>query len=200
MSTIETLPGGGTGGGPGGDTTSSSSGEHIIAANQVSLLAQPSPLGLPYKPSNITLLSAGLGFDGTVDVRGSKGVRVTAGPPPGLSTSSMTTNGIEVEASEAGSVTIKRGLLPNDQKIEMTPAGITVNAGGMPVTIESLTEITFKVAGGIAKITLTPEGIEIEALTVKINGLVEAELQGGAATSVKALGECSITAPLTMIG
>ncbi len=51
----------------------------------------------------------------------------------------------------------------------MTPTGIKINAGSMPVTIESLTGITLSVAGGVAKIKIGPEGVTIEGLTVRLS-------------------------------
>jgi hypothetical protein len=57
-----------------------------------------------------------------------------------------------------------------DQKIEMTPSGITVDGGAMPVTIQSLTQIKLSVCGGLSTITLGPDGVTIMGLPlVKIN-------------------------------
>jgi hypothetical protein len=109
-------------------------------------------------------------MDGRIEVRGSQGVRVTAGPPLLPPTTSDSTNGVEIIVGEIQNVTIQRGLLPGiDQKIEMTPSGITVDAGTMPVTIQSLTQITLSVAGGLSTITLAPEGITIQGVLVQIN-------------------------------
>lgn len=82
---------------------------------------------------------------------------------------SDSTNGVEIVVGEMQNVTIQRGLLPVDQKIEMIPSGITVDAGLGKVTIQSLTEITLSVAGGLSTITLTPAGITIQGLLVQIN-------------------------------
>jgi hypothetical protein len=71
---------------------------------------------------------------------------------------------------ETQNVTIQRGIIPGvDQTVEMTPAGITVDGGTMPVTVKSLTQITLSVAGGLSSITLGPEGVTIQGLLVKIN-------------------------------
>jgi hypothetical protein len=167
--------GGGSGGGP--DTTGhveSFDGSYAIAANQVELLSRPPiPPAVPGQ-SVISILAAGLGMDGLVNVRGSQGVRITAGPPvvPEVSPPVLadSTNGVEIVVSEPQNVTIQRGLVPDvDQKIEMTPSGITIDAGGMPVTIQSLTQITLSVAGGLSTITLAPEGITIQGILVQIN-------------------------------
>ena len=118
----------------------------------------------------ITILAAGLGVDGKVNVRGSQGVRVTAGPPALPPTASDSVNGVEIMVSEAQNVTIQRGLIPGvDQKIEMTPGAIKIDGGGGTITIQSLTEITLSVAGGMSSITLTPAGITIQGILVQIN-------------------------------
>ena len=162
--------GGGTGGGPDpADRTESADGVFSIAANQVQLLSRPPlPPGIP-KPNVITVLATGLGSDGQVNVRGTKGVRITAGPPPLPPTESTSTQGVEIVVGQMEKVTIKRGLLPVDQKIEMTPTGITVDAGMGKVTIQSLTEITLSVAGGLSTITLGPQGVTIKGLLIQIN-------------------------------
>jgi hypothetical protein len=111
-----------------------------------------------------------MGTDGLVDVNGTQGVRITAGPPSLPPTGSSSTNGVEIIVGELQNVTIERGLLPGiDQKIELTPNGITVDAGTMPVTIQSLTQITLSVAGGLSTITLGPEGVTIQGILVQIN-------------------------------
>jgi hypothetical protein len=170
MSERSENPGAGTGGGPNSnDSSQSLDGHFSVAANQVELLARPPlPPGIP-GPSVINILATGLGIDGVVNVRGSQGVRITAGPPPLPAASSASTKGVEIMVGQMETVTIKRGLLPVDQKIEMTPTGITVDAGMGKVTIQSLTEITLSVAGGLSTITLGPQGVTIKGLLIQIN-------------------------------
>lgn len=155
--------------GAGRDSAQSLDGAYTVSANQICLLSRPPLPPLTPDPSVITILSAGLGIDGQVNIRGTQGVRVTAGPPPLPSTASDSTNGVEIAVGELQNVTLQRGLLPIDQKIEMTPGSITVDAGMGSVTIQSLTQITLSVAGGLSTITLGPEGITIQGLLVKIN-------------------------------
>jgi hypothetical protein len=164
----------GAGSGGGEETTDhvhSFDGTYSLSANQVELLSRPPLPPAPPGPSVITILADGFGTDGKVNVNGSQGVRITAGPPSLPPTASGSTNGVEVIAGEIQNVTIQRGLLPGvDQKIEMTPSGITVDAGAMPITIKSLTQITLSVAGGMNTITLTPTGITIQGLMIQIQG------------------------------
>lgn len=169
---LETGTGGGSGGGADSDDRSeSANGVYAIRANQVQLMCRPPlPPGIP-SPSVITILAAGMGMDGRVDVRGSQGVRITAGPPLLPPTTSDSTNGVEILVSEAQNVTIKRGLIDGvDQKIEMAPGSITVDGGAGSVTIQSLSKITLSVCGGLSTITLGPDGVTINGLPlVKIN-------------------------------
>jgi hypothetical protein len=165
--------GGGGGGGPDSDTAShieSLEGAFSIEANQVQFVSRPPlPPSIP-GPNVITIMAPGLGVDGKVDVSGSQGVRITAAPLGLVPTSSESTNGVEIMVGEVQNVTIQRGLIPGvDQKIEMTPSGITVDGGVMPVTIQSLTQITLSVAGGLSTITLGPEGITIQGVLIQIN-------------------------------
>jgi hypothetical protein len=156
--------------GGGRDSTQSVDGAFVVTANQVEFLSRPPLPPLVPGPCVITLLAAGMMPDGQVNVRGSQGVRITAGPPLLPPTDSDSTNGVEIVVGEAQNVTIQRGLIPGvDQKIEMTPSGITVDAGAMPVTIQSLTQITLSVAGGLSTITLGPQGVTIQGILVQIN-------------------------------
>jgi hypothetical protein len=193
--------GGGTGGGPTScDRSHYVTGTHGVSANQIELVSRP-PLGAGIAdPSVITLLAAGEGTDGLVNVRGSQGVRITAGPPLLPPTSSESTDGVEIVTGELQKVTLQRGLLPAvDQKIEMTPDAITIDAGKGKVTIQSLTEITLSVAGGVTRIKLGPEGVTIEALQIKLSAQVQAEVQ---ALMNKITGSAmnQISGGITMIG
>jgi hypothetical protein len=177
-------PGGGSGGDDGsedrGHRVISADGTYAIRANQVSLVSWKNIPPSTDNESRIILLAGG-GLDGafiddgTVDIRGCNGVRVTSGPValPDLSppVSSDSTNGVEIIASEAQNVTIQRGLIPDvDQQIVMSPGSIVVDGGTGTVTIQSLTQVTLSVAGGASSITLTPEGITIQGLQITVQG------------------------------
>jgi len=148
----------------------STEGRFSISANQMLLVSRPPDPPVMPAPCVITIAAPGLGVDGKVDVSATQGVRITAAPLGLVPTDSDSTNGVEIMVGETQNVTIQRGLVPGvDQKIEMTPSGITVDAGAMPMTIQSLSEITLSVAGGVSSITLTPAGITIQGVLVQIN-------------------------------
>jgi hypothetical protein len=192
--------GGGTGGGgQASDRTKSIDGTFELAANRIALCARPPlPPAVPEK-CVVTILSTGTGLDGLVDVRGSQGVRVTAGPPVALQTNSTSTNGVEIVVGATNNVTIQRGLLPTDQKIELTPTGITIDAGSMAVTIKSLSSIELSVAGGLTKLRLGPDGVTIEGITIRLSATLQAQIQG-VVNSISASGINKIEGPMTMIG
>lgn len=200
MTCDEGNAGGGSGGGLAPDVHFVSDDQpYVLTANQVAIVAS-APLTAVPPQSTLTLLAAGDDGLGVVDVRGALGVRVSAGPPAGLATHSLLTNGVEIAAGPVGSVSITQGLVPPAvQKIEMVPGlGVTINAGAMPVRIESATTIELTVAGGTSRIVLTPAGIEITAPDVRIVGIADATVEGPR-VAVRAAATATITAPMTMI-
>jgi hypothetical protein len=185
--------GGGSGGDAGmtkkGHVTKSAKGAYQIGGNQVVLVSRARvetdpPTDPKFKtdpgPSKIILLATGTatkGFidDGTVEVRGVKGVSVTSGPIelPQLSppVSSDDIDGIELVASEKQSIKLHRGLIDGtDQKIEMTPlpppGAILIDGGKGPVTVQSAIMITLQV--GESSIIITPESIVINSKLVSV--------------------------------
>ncbi|HEY0791990.1 MAG TPA: type VI secretion system tip protein TssI/VgrG [Chthoniobacterales bacterium] len=168
--------GGGSGGGADdGDDQHSVAGIYTVTASGVEIISRtPLPPAEPGK-SVITLLAtgetvAGVGPGGMVEVRGNSGVRITAGPPIGISpltsppVSDGSTNGVEIIVGQAQNVTIQRGVFPGslNQKIELTPDGITIDAGmDGAVTIKA----------GVNSITIDAiQGITIQGLPfVKVN-------------------------------
>ena len=92
-------------------------------------------------------------------------MRITSGPMiPVINPimSAASTNGVEIEAGEQQSITIKRGQLPEiDQYITMTPSGITINAGLAG---------TLTLNAGMSQIVIGPTGITIIGMPlVQIN-------------------------------
>ncbi len=143
-----------------------SDGTHETRANQISLVSWKNIPPATDNESRIGLLAMG-GLtgefidDGTVDIRGCKGVRITSGPMiPVINPmmSSASTAGIEIETGESQSITIKRGQLPEiDQYITMTPEGITINAGLAG---------TLTLNAGLSQIVIGPTGITIIGMPV----------------------------------
>lgn len=167
--------GGGSGGGDNKrDEARTFDGSYSVVANQMEFVSRPALPPAPPDPCAITLLSSDITeLKGNVNLRGMGGVRITAGPPPLPETGSDSTQGVEIEVGEIQNVTIKRGLIDGaDQRILMTPSSITVDGGAMPITIQSLTQITLSVAGGMNTITLTPEGITIQGMQIQIQGVL----------------------------
>jgi hypothetical protein len=161
--------GGGTGMDDSGNNLQSASATYQIGGNQVVLVSRASMPPAKPGPSKITILAGGalptLSDDGTVDIRGAKGVRITAGPPPlpeiSPPVAADTTDGVEIMVGETQYVTIYRGVSVLNQKIEMFPNGILIDAGisGM---------LTLK--AGASQIVINAEGITIQGLPlVQIN-------------------------------
>ena len=173
--------GGGSGGGPvsidevdvvpaEGGQSHYFDGTYSIAANRVEITSRP-PIP-PAVPGDfiVSLFAGGLGMDGRVEINGSQGVRLTAGPPQLPPATSEGTNGAEIIVGELQSITLQRGLIPEvDQQIVMAPESILVDGGAGTVTIQSMTEVKLQVADGLSSITLTPAGIIIQGLIVSIN-------------------------------
>jgi hypothetical protein len=162
----------------GGDKLHLADGAYQIAANQIALVTR-SPLRPETSDASandhvITLLAPGSPdsalTDGRVDIRGSQGVRVTAGPGPLLPTESKSVRGVQIMVGEEQKVTIQRGLIPGvDQTVEMNPQGITINAGDGVITLKAFREIKLSVADGLASISLTPVGITIKGPLIRLN-------------------------------
>jgi len=163
--------GAGSGGGPSdGGYFAAYDGRYAVAGNSVEFVCRPPIPPATPGPYILSLLSSGMGTDGRVEVRGTQGVRVTAGPPLLPPGSSESTNGVEVVVGEAQNILIQRGLIPGvDQQIEMQPGSIMVDGGIGMVTVQSLTTVKLSVAGGLSSITLTPAGIIIQGPLVMIN-------------------------------
>ena len=175
------LSGGSGGGDDGNNTVESAEGVYQIAANQLVLVTKD-----PEKPDTdtphandhvVTILAAGklpAFADGRVDIRGSKGDRITTGAAitvPPVPTTSDSTDGVEIVASETQNITIQRGLLPIAQKIEMCPGVINIDSGVGPgiISIKSFTSIELSVCDGVSKISLTPAGIILQGPIIMIN-------------------------------
>lgn len=169
------------GGGSGGDSGMDDDGNKLqyckstyqITGNQVALVSRKFPPLNPEKkpgPSCITLLATGglptMQDDGRVDIRGAKGVRVTAGGSPDLDptsppVASKSTNGVEIVVGQSQNVILQQGVMPLGQTIQMTSSGMTIDAGILNITLKT----------GSSQIVLTPTSIVIKAAIIDINPL-----------------------------
>jgi hypothetical protein len=160
-------PGGGSGG---GDEIVEAGSLYHIRANAAEIVAQTPVIPAEVMPCRITILAAGLPGDGFVRVRGSQGVRITAGPDLVPPTDSEETNGVEIICPPEQMVTISCGGIPDvSPTITVTSEGIIINAGEAPLMLTSLTNINLSVAEGVAEVDLAPEGVTITGPLVNIN-------------------------------
>ncbi len=119
--------------------------------------------------------------DGTVDIRGAKGVRVTSGPPsvPMLTPkcSFPGTDGVEIAVGIDQNITLDRGdpRVQTSQSISLTPGQILINGQAGEIIINSLKKISLMV--GQNSITIDTSGITIIGLpAVQINPMAPPEL------------------------
>lgn len=175
--TCEERLGAGSGGDPpDGGTTRYLEGTYTITAGRIQL-ATISPTGatlggspLPGAHCIDLLGDDGTGSAGLVAVRGTKGVRITSGPPKLPPMSAEKTDGVEVAVGDAQSIQLKRGTKPGAiQGLLMTKKSYNLVGSAATVAITSDTSITLSVAGGLSEIVLTPSGIVIKGLVVQIN-------------------------------
>ncbi|HVP00895.1 MAG TPA: hypothetical protein VMT15_22665 [Bryobacteraceae bacterium] len=144
----------------------------ILAGNHVAIQADTPLPPTPGGPCLITLLSTDMTCtQGRIDAHAIEGIRITTTgfPDPMIPMSSEETAGVDIICGEAQTINIKRGVLPIDNYISITPEMLQVEGGLGPVMIESQTEITIQVAGGVASITLSPAGIIMQGPIIMIN-------------------------------
>jgi hypothetical protein len=110
--------------------------------------------------------------DGKVDVHGSKGVRITSGPPDEPPSENYDINGLEMQVGAQQIIKIMRGLDDDrDQVIQMTQGLIEIRGGDAAgcVSILAAEEISLQVAGGLSSIVMNKQGITIRGGEVHIN-------------------------------
>lgn len=105
--------------------------------------------------------------DGRILVRGSQGVRITAGRAVDGPIDSESVCGVEIIVSEDQNVVIQRGFDPLKQRIEITRDKIEIEGGSGKISLRSDTKIVL--SAGASKISLTDEGITIKGPKVEIN-------------------------------
>jgi hypothetical protein len=196
MALVEQNLGGGTGGGEdeGGNNLQSAGATYQITGNQIVMLSRKS---LPPKnktlPSVITILAAGGpptfdDDDGKVDVRGAKGVRITAGSalmiPLGTSppVTNASTDGVEIIVAEKQKITLQCGVQmppPSQnffQTMEMTADGLTLQSGANPTDLATVKMRPYSITLECAGQTGQPPGPQIKMIGGSqgwLNGSIE---------------------------
>jgi hypothetical protein len=161
-------PGGGSGGGSDdGGKYEAFDGTYGIAATKIAFVSRVATPPADSADYAVSLVAAGDGTNGKIEVMGTQGVRITASDVGVIKGSAASTTGVEIFVDDPKNIRLKRGLLPSQQKIMMDPGEITVDGGTGTVTINSLEEIKLQV--GPNSITMTPEGITITGVLVNIN-------------------------------
>ena len=161
-------PGGGSGGGSDdGGKYEAFDGTYGIAATKIAFVSRVATPPADSADYAVSLVAAGDGTNGKIEVMGTQGVRITASDVGIIKGSATSTTGVEIFVDDPKNIRLKRGLLPSQQKITMDPGEIVVDGATGTVTINSLEEIKLQV--GPNSITMTPEGITITGLLVNIN-------------------------------
>lgn len=167
--------GAGSGGGPdftttpGGHGVEYKDGNGGIHATQLLFTATGASGDLACQPVVTIVAGDGQSMDGRVEAHGSHGVRLSTGPPKFPPASSPNFNGIQLQVSETQQISLRRGLLPTDNEIQLNPGFLVVDGGAGAILINSDTSIKISVANGLSSIILTPAGITITGLITQIN-------------------------------
>ena len=163
----ETSGGGSGGGADQGGKYQAFDGTYGIAATKLAFVSRVATPPADSADYAVSLVAAGDGTNGKIELMGTQGVRVTSSSVGVIKGSATSTTGVEILVDDPKNIWLKRGLIPNQQKIIMDPGEIVVDGTTGTVTISSLEEIKLQV--GPNSITLTPEGITITGVLVNIN-------------------------------
>jgi len=167
--------GAGSGGDPDGNKWAHADRSYNIDAGTVFVVANGATGKHPMTPKIGILAGATDGAispDGIVDVHGSKGVRITSGPPDEPPSTNDDINGLEMQAGAQQYIKIMRGLDEDqDQVIQLTQGLIEIRGGDAAgcVSILAAQEISLQVAGGMSSIVMNKQGITIRGGEVHIN-------------------------------
>ena len=167
--------GAGSGGDPDGDKWAHADRWYNIDAGGVYLMANGTTGKQTLSPKIGIIAGATDGAiapDGSVDVHGSQGVRITSGPPDAPPSENDEINGLEMQAGAQQIIKIMRGLDDDrDQVIQMTTGLIEIRGGDAAgcVSILAAQEISLQVAGGLSSIVMNKKGITIRGGEVHIN-------------------------------
>jgi hypothetical protein len=196
-------------------------GYHTIHANDISFFSTAPQEGPDAAAgSRIVLDAQGSGAtDGHVLLTGSGStLMLVAGSSVGIRNTGSSQE-VHVECDPAGKITIHQGDLVASPTVVLDPTGITMSVGlpGLGAKIAMTQDkITFQV-GPLAKmemsaqgiklvvadmnsVELKPDGVDVKGLNVKVNGQLEAAIDGGAETKVSAGAMLQLQGAITQIG
>lgn len=166
---FETSGGGSGGGSDQGGKYQAFDGTYGIAATKLAFVSRVATPPADSADYAVSLVAAGDGTDGKIELMGTQGVRITSSGGD-VKGSAEETFGVEIMVDDDSlkNIRIQRGALtPDRQKLIMAPEQFVLDCGTSTVTVSSLEEIKLQV--GPSSITLTPEGITITGLVVNIN-------------------------------
>jgi len=203
------------------DTGKIIDGPYTIHANDINLLSLASDDADGSKGSNFLLDAQGNGADkkdGHLWLKAS-GTACMLCDTACVAIQTKTKQEILIECDDTGEITIHQGKLLTDPTIVLKPEGITLSVG--PDAMASKIEITKDgitlSCGPMAKIQMTQQGIklvvadmnsvelkpaevDVQGLSVKVNGQIETDIQGGVQTKVSAGAMLKEQGAITMIG
>lgn len=154
-----------------GDHIIHCAGIHGVAGGQVTIEAVDAMPPVNTMPPEVRVMAFNHMMDsGKIALRGTEGVRITAGTAPFPPMMNDSLNGVEVQVNDPQNIKLSRGLIPKvDQTIDMEPNAITIDAGIGTLTLQSMMEIVIQCANGVASIKLTPEAIILQGPMIMIN-------------------------------
>ena len=165
------LLGAGSGGDGGdGNVTSYTDGVYSVATPQT-IVHACGALGEGEAPGIIPMIAllAGdvLSSQGLIYARGTRGVRITSGPPHQPQMRNEEINGVEIQTGETQEIIMMRGS-PAEQVVQISPGLMVVNSPSL-ISIRSDSQIELSVAGGTSSIILSPSGIVLKGPIIQIN-------------------------------
>jgi hypothetical protein len=196
-------------------------GYHTVHANDISFFSRAPQQGPDAAAGSRIVLDArgSEAYDGQVLLSASGStLMLVAGASVGIRHTGSSQE-VHVESDPAGKITIHQGDLVASPTMVFDPKGITMSVGlpGLGSKIEMTQDkITFQVGplakmemsaqgiklvvAGMNSVELTPEAVEVKGMSVKVNGQLEAAIDGGAETKVSAGAMLQLQGASTMIG
>jgi len=142
-----------------------------VGAGQVKLVAEDhSSAGADLASSDPVCYIAGVAHDsskGRVVVLGTQGVRIVSETTAVIQPDDTSISGVDIQVADEKEIRFMQGQYCT-QKMVMAKDAITIT-GSTSVVIQCNQQITLQVAGGTSSITLSPEGITMQAPMIQLN-------------------------------